>query len=487
MKSEARLGSNMGNARKFDLVILGSGSTAFAAALRAQELGKTAVMTEERAIGGTCVNRGCLPSKNLIEAAEIVHDAHHPRYLGLTPAKIDIDFRKLIEQKDDLVHGYRKKKYESLTGGQFTIEKGHARFVDKHTVAVDGKRLTGEKILIATGSRQVVPKVDGLRDVPFVTSDLLTNDESMDIHELPRSLIIIGGGYIALELGQMFHRFSSEVTILERNEQLLAHGYEPQIGRTIGEIFETEGIKVITNASMSSVCKEGRGIVASIRCHDKKGELRAENLLVATGRRPNSDKIDIDKLGVEVGEHGEVHLGEFLRTNISHIFAGGDVIGRQASSQMATPVGSQDGGIAAHNAFSNKLRAVNHHVIPRTIFTDPQVAIVGMTEQEAQAAGHKCWCNTVPMSLVPRAGAIRNMAGMIKMVADESTEEVLGVSIVGNSAGEVIHEAAMAMRFRVKIRDYIDMLHVYPAMAEALKTVATSPYKDPAKLSCCAE
>jgi mercuric reductase len=479
----------MSSPRKFDLVILGSGSTAFAAALRAQELGKTAVMTDERTIGGTCVNRGCLPSKNLIEAAKLVHDARHPRYPGLTPAKIDIDFRKLVEQKDDVIHGYRKKKYESLTGGQFTIEQGHVRFVDEHTVRLlpDGKRLTGEKILIATGSRPVIPKIDGLRDVPFLTSDLLTNDEPMEMIELPRSLIIIGGGYIALELGQMFSRFGVEVTILERNDQLLAHGYEPQIGKVIGEVFENGGIKVITNTSVTSIRQDGGAIVVSVRGADKTGELRAEKLLVATGRRPNTDKIDIEKSGVELGKYGEVCVDEFLRTNVSHLFAAGDVIGRETDSQMATPVGSHDGGIAAHNAFSNPLRKVDHRVIPRTIFTDPEIAVVGMTEEQVIAAGHSCWCSTVPMSLVPRAGAIRDTAGMIKMVADDDTEEVLGASMVGNSAGEVIHEAAMAMQFRAKIQDFIDMLHVYPTMAEALKIVAISRYKDPAKLSCCAE
>jgi mercuric reductase len=473
--------------KHFDLVILGSGSTAFAAALRAQELGKTAVMTEERAVGGTCVNRGCLPSKNLIEAAKIIHDAQQPRYPGLTPAKIDIDFRKLIEQKDDIVQGYREKKYESLTGGQFTIEKGHVGFLDEHTVQVDGKRLIGEKILIATGSRPVIPEIEGLRNLPYLTSDLLTNNEPMEMWDLPRSLIIIGGGYIALELGQMFHRFGVEVTILERNGQLLAHGYEPQIGKTIGEIFEKEGIRVITNASVTSVRRNGNAVVVDLRGADKTGELRAEKLLIATGRRPNSDKIDIEKSGVEIGKHGEVRVDEFLRTNVSHIFAAGDVVGRETGSQMATPVGSHDGGIAAHNAFSNPLREVDHRVIPRTIFTDPQIAVVGVTEEEAIAAGHNCWCNTVPMSLVPRADAIRDTRGMIKMVADDDSEEVLGVSMVGNSAGEVIHEAAMGMRFRAKIQDFIDMLHVYPTMAEALKIVAISRHKDPAKLSCCAE
>nr|MBA2271333.1 mercury(II) reductase [Chthoniobacterales bacterium] len=461
---------------------------AFAAALRAQELGKTAVMTEERTIGGTCVNRGCLPSKNLIEAARLVHDARHPRYPGLTPAEIAVDFGALIQQKDDVIHGYRKKKYESLTGGKVMMEIGHAQFVNEHTVEIGGTQLTGDKILIATGSRPVVPKTDGLSNVPYLTSDLLTNDEPTEMRELPRSLIILGGGYIALELGQMFHRFGTEVTIIDRNEQLLAHGYEPLVGQAIGDLFAKEGVGVLTNTSVLAVRQEGDAVIATIRALDRRGEIRAEKLLVTTGRRPNSDNIAIEKAGIIIGEHGAVRVDEFLRTNVSHIYAAGDVIGRGVGSQMATPVGSQDGGTVAHNAFADgEPRRVSHRVIPRTIFTDPQIAIVGMTEAEAQAAGHKCWCNTVPMSLVPRAGAIRDTAGMIKMVADDDSEEVLGVSMVGNSAGEVIHEAAMAMRFRAKIQDFIDMLHVYPTMAEALKLVAISRHKDPAKLSCCAE
>jgi mercuric reductase len=472
----------------YDLVILGSGSTAFAAALRAQEFGKTSVMTEERTTGGTCVNRGCLPSKNLIEAAKIIHDARHPRYPGLTAAKIGLDFRKLIEQKDEVIHGYRKKKYESLTGGQFTIEKGHVEFVDDHSVQVDGKRITGEKILIATGSRPVVPNIEGLRDVPYLTSDLLTNDEPMELWELPRSLIILGAGYIALELGQMFHRFGAEVTIVQRSEQLLAHGYEPEVGQAISEVFKKEGIKVITSAVVRSVRQDGKEVIVKVETGNQKHELRTEKLIVATGRHPNSDQIAIKRAGVELAKEGHIRVDEFLRTNVPHIFAGGDVIGREVGSQMATPVGSQDGGIAAYNAFADgEPRRVSHRVIPRTIFTDPQIATVGMTEEEAISAGHRCWCNTVPMSLVPRAGAIRDTAGIIKMVADADTEEVLGVAMVGHTAGEVIHEAAMAMRFHAKIADFIDLLHVYPTMAEALKIVAISRRKDPSKLSCCAE
>lgn len=472
----------------FDLVILGSGSTAFAAALRAQELGKTAVMSEERIPGGTCVNRGCLPSKNLIEAAKLLYDAKNPRYPGISPTNLELDFQALIKQKDDVIAGYRNKKYESLLGTGFYIEQGHAEFVDAHTVQVGEKQLSGENILIATGSRPVLPSIEGLESVPYLTSDLLTSNESMELTECPHSLLIIGGGYIALELGQMFHRFGTEVTILERSQQVLAHGYEPEAGQTIGTIFQEEGIQIITQASVSSVRQETNAVVVTVSMGNSTQEFRAEKLLITTGRRPNTDNINIEKSGVLLGEKGQVQVDEYLKTNVSHIFAAGDVIGSEISSQMATPVGSQDGGIVAHNALSDQnQRSVNHRVIPRAIFTDPQIGIVGMTEKEAIAAGHRCWCRAIPMSLVPRAGAIRDTKGVIKMVADAETDEVLGVTMVGNSAAEIIHEVAMGMRFHAKLYDFIDLIHIYPTMAEALKIAAISRYKDPAKLSCCAE
>jgi mercuric reductase len=473
---------------RFDLLILGSGSTAFAAALRAQELGKTAVMTEERMIGGTCVNRGCLPSKNLIEAARLLHDAQNPRYPGLSPAQPKVDFARLVAQKDEVIHDYRKKKYESLVGDSIRIEKGHVRFLDPHAVDVGGKRIEGDTVMIATGARPVVPPIDGLAEVPYLTSDLLTSDEPLELAELPASLLIVGAGYIALELGQMFQRFGSEVTILEQSQEILSRGYEPEVGPIVRSVLEAEGVRVVTGATVRSVGRNGSGVTAAVETGRGLEEHRAAKLLLATGRRPNSDQIGLEKAGVSVGEKGQILVDRHLRTNVPHIFAAGDVIGSETGSQMATPVGSHDGRIAAHNAMSGEEpRAVDHRVIPRTIFTDPQVATVGLTEKEAVVAGHPCWCNTLPMSLVPRAGAIRDTRGIIKMVADAETDEVLGVSIVAPNAGEVIHEAAMALRFRAKLQDFIDQLHVYPTMAEALKIVAISRFKDPSKLSCCAE
>jgi len=229
------------------------------------------------------------------------------------------------------------------------------------------------------------------------------------------------------------------------------------------------------------------GISLSVRRHGSQLTFTAEKLLVATGRRPNTKEIGLERAGVEVDQTGAVRVNRTLRTNISHIWAAGDVIGRETGSQMATPVGARDGKIAAHNALSGEpLREVDHLVIPRVIFTDPQVAVVGMTDEEANAAGIVCECNTIPLSVVPRAGAIRDTRGVIKMVLDRPTRRVVGVSMLGVNAGEVIHEAAMALRFGATTEDFIDLIHVYPTMAEALKLVAISFTKDVNRLSCCA-
>ncbi len=476
--------------RHYDLVILGSGSTAFAAALRAAELGKTVAMTENRTAGGTCVNRGCLPSKNLLEAAKLAFDAAHPRYPGLTPADLAPDFAALVRQKDEVIEGYRSKKYNSLVdqSDKIAILEGSVRFLDAHTVAVGDEQLTGERFLVALGSSPVIPPIDGLDQVPYLTSDLLTNGEAMELTELPASLILLGGGYIGLELGQLFVRLGSQVTIIARSRQLLAHGYEPEVGQVIQEIFTDEDITVRTRTTVQRVRQGGQGVVVTTSGPAGVRELSAARLLVATGRAPNTAGIGLEAAGVALDARGAVVVDDELRTSAPHIYAAGDVIGGQTGSQMATPVGAHDGAIVAHNALSGEPpRKVDHRVIPRAIFTDPQIGIVGMTEEEAIAAGHRCWCNTVPLELVPRAGAIRDTRGLIKMVADADTNEVLGVSMVGANAGEVIHEAAMGLRFRATLDDYIDLLHVYPTMAEALKIVAISRYKDPAKLSCCAE
>jgi len=472
----------------YDLVILGSGSTAFAAAIRAAELGKTAVMTESRTLGGTCVNRGCLPSKNLIEAAGIYWEAHHPRYPGLVSNGMGLDFRELIRQKDAVIHDYRDKKYQSIVhdSDRIKVHTGRAVFTQDGSVEVDGRRLVGRQYLIATGSRLALPPIEGLDTVPYLTSDLLTSEESEELWELPKSLTIVGGGYIALELGQMFQRFGTAVTILERSPRVLP-GYEPEVSLAIREILEEEGVKIITEITVRRAFQEGDSVTVVGETHGDERRFNAERLLVATGRRPNTDAIGLEQVGVKTDDHGTIVVNEFLTTTVPHIWAAGDVIGSHTGSQLATPVGAHDGVIAASNALNGEKRTVDHTVIPRTIFTDPQIAVVGLTDEEANKRGLRCNCGTVPMRIVPRAGAIRDTRGLIKMVLDWDSKHVLGVSIVGRDAGEVIHEAAMALRFKATVYDFIDMVHVYPTMAEALKIAALSFFKDVERLSCCAE
>lgn len=472
----------------FDLVILGSGSTAFAAALRAAELGKTAAMTEVRTLGGTCVNRGCLPSKNLIEAAKIFYESTHPRYPGLRAAPMGLDFQALIGQKNEIIHSYRDKKYQSIVVGSKKIKvfTGPARFVDSHEVVVGDVHLTAPRFLVATGSSPIVPDIAGLSSTPYLTSDLLTSKEEMELKELPESLICLGGGYIALELGQMFARFGTTVTLLERGPSVLSR-YEPEIRESVREVFLKEGINIITKAQVRRVEGDEKRVSVTIEVNGRERPLTASRLLVATGRQPNTDNLGLESVNVLVDEQGFIKVDQELRTSQKHIFAAGDVIGPHTGSQMATPVGAQDGGIAAINALNGEAHRVHHQVIPRAIFIDPQVGVVGLTDEEANALGYACECRTVPMSLVPRAGAVRDLRGVIKMVADRKTRRVLGVSMHGLAAAEVIHEATMGLRLGATVDDFASLLHVYPTMSEALKIVALSFTKDVAKMSCCAE
>jgi len=471
--------------RQFDFVILGSGSTAFAAAIRAAELGKTVAMTENRTLGGTCVNRGCLPSKNLIAAAGIIHDAAHPRYPGIEPARLRFNFAELVRQKDEVIAYYREKKYQSIVGDRISVFEGPARFIGRNAVQVGELRLEAERFLVATGSRPFIPPLRGLDEVPFMTSDLLTSQENIELKEQPESLTIIGGGYIALELGQFFSRLGTRVTIVEPSERVLP-SYEPELGTTLGEILKDEGVAILTRTKAVAVRNNGEGISVEL-VGDAARTLRSSHLLVATGRAPNTERLGLDIAGVRINQEGAVVVDEELKTSAPHVWAAGDVIGSTTESQMATPVGAQDGGMAALNALGGEHRKVDHRVIPRAIFTDPEVALVGLTDKQAVARGYRCVCRTVKMDQVPRAQAVRNPRGVIKMVAERDSRRVLGVSMLSMDAAEVIHEAAMGIRLGATVGDFVGMLHVYPTMSEALKIVALSFTKDVSKLSCCAE
>jgi mercuric reductase len=380
---------------------------------------------------------------------------------------------------------YREKKYQSIVGDRISVFGGTARFVDRNAVQVGDTRLEADRFLVATGSKPLIAPIKGLESVPFMTSDLLTSQEGQELVEQPKSLTIIGGGYIALELGQFFRRLGTRVTIVEPSERILP-AYEPEIGAALGQALDQEGVTILTHAKAVAVAKDREGISVVVK-GKASTTVRSSHLLVATGRVPNSQDLGLEQAGVGTDARGAILVDEELRTTAPHVWAAGDVIGVNTESQMATPVGAQDGGFAALNALTGEHRKVDHRVIPRVIFTDPDVAVVGLTDKQAVERGHHCACRTVSMEQVPRAQAVRNPKGVIKMVTERESRQVLGVSMFGMHAAEVIHEAAMGIRLGARIEDFAGMLHVYPTMSEALKSVALAFTKDISKLSCCAE
>ncbi len=454
----------------YDVLILGSGSTAAAAAKAARERNKTVLVTEERLVGGTCLNYGCMPSKFLIEAAKTYFTIKRPRFHGIGCQQASLSFKDLIQQKDEIVREYRGRKRDTIFDTDVQLAKGHARFVDDHTVDVDGKQFEAEKILIATGSRPAIPDIEGLTDAGFLTSDLLTCDESMELTELPESLIILGGGYIALELGQMFARFGTKVTLLERSSQLLSHGYDAKVGPIIAETLRDDGVEIKLDTQVNSIRKQNNRYLVSATVSGREVEFRATHLLVATGRRPNADDIAIERAGVEVGEDGHVKVDEHMRTNIAHIFAAGDVIGLELGNQMATPVGVQDAMLAINNAFSEVgARRADHEIIPRAIFTDPEIALVGITEEDAEQRGFDFESREIMLSSVPRAILMQHLDGFIKIVSDRESNLILGATVVCPSAGEIIHQLALAMKLNATLMDLHNLLYVYPSLCEGVK------------------
>jgi mercuric reductase len=301
--------------------------------------------------------------------------------------------------------------------------------------------------------------------------------------DLPSSVVVLGGGAIAVELAQMFRRFGSEVTVVARSG--LLSGHEPDLGRTLADLFRAEGIDVLLGARANRVSETS--VSVEVELSSESRVIRADRLLLATGRTPNTETLALDRAQVAVDEAGFVRVDARLRSSQAHIWAAGDVIGRQHRSQFATPVGARQGRIMADNAFADAGRTFDGTVIPRAIFTDPPIATVGLTEAEVRAWHTPAVSATTPMEYVPRAGAVHRATGFVKFIASTIDERVLGVHIIGESAPEIIHEAAMAMKFKATLPDFVDLIHVYPTMSEALKIGAQAFSRDVTKLSCCAE
>jgi len=467
------------SSNSFDIVIFGSGSAAFAAAIKASEFGARVAMTENGVIGGTCVNVGCIPSKNLIQVAELYYSPTHTAYKGFRLRNGPLDFAALIRQKDQLVKRLRQKKYIDIAEGdeKIVILKGHARFVSKNQVQVGDQMIEAPKFLIATGSRACIPNFPGIDKVRYLTST-----EAFELKKLPKSMVIIGGGFIALELGQMFHRFGTKVTILERSGHVLS-GFDEEVADSIQKILREEGLMIQTQVRITKVAEKGREILVITTVNGKPRRFIAQHLLVSCGRIPNSDGIGLDTVSVRLDDRGYIQANDEMQTTADHVWAAGDVTG----PPLATPVGAREGVVAAENMLHGSHLKMDYTAIPRAVFTDPEVAAVGLSAAKARAQGMQVEADCLDLEHVPKAAAIYQTKGLVKMVIEKETKRIVGVQLVANRGADIIHEAALAVKYRLAVQDLISTIHVYPTMSEAIRMAAQMFTKDVSKLSCCAE
>lgn len=464
----------------FDLIILGGGSAAFAAAIYANEQSlSTLIINAGLPIGGTCVNVGCVPSKFLIRAAESIRHAAYSPFAGVQPGKPAWDYGKVIEQKRQLVHALRKEKYESILEDLAFVKtlQGRAEFLDTSTVLVNGQqKYTGLKFLIATGATTFIPAIPGLDQVNY-----LTHESIFELEELPESLTVLGGGYIALEIAQAYHRFGSKVRIVQRSPQILS-SQPAEVSGELAMHLREEGIDIITGASIQQVRQQQGQVELSIQVQGQGQVIASSHLLVATGTQANTSHMGLEKVQVQLEKTGHVKVNALLETSVPNIYAAGDVTANPAFVYAA----AYEGKLAVQNAFTGTQLPTDFSALPWVIFTDPQVAGVGLDENQAQALGLPFEVSRLPLSAIPRSIAARDMRGFIKLVRNRETDHLIGARIVAPEGGELISQITLAMRGGMTIAEIAATFYPYLTLSEGIKLAAIGFGKDIATLSCCA-
>ena len=464
---------------EFDLVVVGGGSAGFAAAIKAAELGARVAMAEGGTLGGTCVNVGCVPSKTLIRAAEAQHRRVNHGFNGIASTDGPPDWSAVRAQKDALVADLRHAKYWNVLQSYEAISlfEQRAEILSGNVVRLaDGRTITAGKILITTGASSWPAPIPGLTEAGY-----LDNVTAMALERLPDSMIVIGASAVGLELAQMFARLGVRVTVLEALPTVVP-AEDPEIGNALGDYLRGEGLGVRTGVRIERVSRTAAGYTASFSDDGRTAAVRAEQLLVATGRRANTAGLGLDALGVALGGKGEIQVNEFLETSHPGVYAAGDVIG----DPMLVYVAAYGGTLAAENALAGNLRRFDLTALSQVTFTDPAVASVGLTADQAQAQGVEPLATKLAMEHVPRSLAARDTRGFVKLIANAATRKIVGAHILAGEAGEMIAEPALAIKYGLTIEDLTSTFHPYLTLSEGIKLAALSFTKDVAKLSCCA-
>jgi len=471
-----------GGAGEYDLMIIGGGSAGFAAAIKGAELGRRVALVEAGTIGGTCVNVGCVPSKTLIRAMEQYHGAGVYRFEGVHTTAGHLYWAQVVAQKDRLVAEMRQTKYVDVLEAypEITYIPGRARLTGGKGVQIDGQAYAPEKIVIATGARPWAPPIPGLEEAGYLTSAT-----AMELRTLPDSMIVLGANAVGLELAQTFARAGVAVTLVELLP-CIAPFEDEAISEALRGYLEAEGLQVVTGFETNQIEKQAARIYLTGRHDGGRLVLDAEQLLVATGRRPNTESLGLVEAGVRLGQYAEIVVNDKLQTENPDIYAAGDVLGQD----MFVYVAAYGGIVAAENALTGAGRVYNTRAIPRVTFTDPQIASVGLSEAQARAQGFdveaSLKASVLPMTQVPRALAAHDTRGLIKLVADGSTGHLLGAHVLAVEAGEIIQTAVLAMRFGITVDQLRGTMFPYLTNGEGLKLAALALEKDVALLSCCA-
>jgi pyruvate/2-oxoglutarate dehydrogenase complex dihydrolipoamide dehydrogenase (E3) component len=442
----------------FDVAILGAGSAGYAAARTATAGGlKTVVIEGGKEVGGLCILRGCMPSKALLYAAEVLHLARNGKTWGLKPGKIGFDFKKVMARKAAMIEDFASYRRKQLEGGKFKFIRANAHFTDAHTLQLStGKKLTAKYFVIGTGSIVSPPPLPALNEDGYITSD-----HALSLTKLPKSLIVLGGGAIACELTQFFARFDVKVTQIQRSPHVLRE-FDDDAGAVIKTVFQREGIKLFTGTKLLNARRNGKRKVVEFEQDGKKLRAEADEILLALGRSPNTATLGLENAGVET-ENGRIIANAQKRTSAPHIYAAGDCTGPYEIVHIAI----QQAEIAAHNiANPRRPRTADYRLLTSVVFTDPQIATVGLTEKEATARGIPFRAASYPFNDHGKSLIMEALDGFVKLLANPKTGEILGGCCVGPVGGELIHEINVAMAKRMTVHEFAATPHYHPTLAE---------------------
>jgi mercuric reductase len=464
----------------FDLIIIGGGAGAFAAAIKANEYqAKTLMINSGLPLGGTCVNVGCVPSKNLLKVGELAYHAQHHSFGAVHVPHVQFDFPCAIDEELQTVAELRQQKYSDVLAylEHVTFLQARVRFVSPHEVEANGQRFHANRFVIAVGSTAQPPPIPGIEEVGY-----LTHIEALRNKEQPRCLLVIGAGPLALEFSQLFRHFGSEVTMLVRGE-VLYKKTEPEISEALEEYLKDEGIAIHKQTRVQRLRVEGGQKIATISSAGRETEIVFDSLLIGTGKSPNTMGLGLDAAGVQLNEEQAIRVNAWYQTNVPYIYAVGDAV--NLPKRLETTAG-KEGSYATINLLTGvNQKKVDYDLVPSVVFTYPAVADVGILDAEVGARGIKCFCGTVYFDQVPKSLIMKDTRGAIKIVAEHASNRIVGMHMVAPQAEELINEAMYILRGRLTLDDVIDSLTVFPTLSESIKLAALSFRTDLNKLSCC--